>query len=111
MTSLILQRLALARGDLAEDVLHHHHRAVHQDAKVHRADGEQVGRDVAQVEADEGEQQRQRNGGGDNQPGANVVKEEDQHDHDEHHAAQQIALDRLRGQRDQVGPVVERYGS
>ena len=102
-----LERLAVARGDLAEDVLHHHHRAVHQDAKVHRADGKQVGRDVVQVEADEGEQQRQRNGGGDNQAGANVVEEEDQHDHDEDHAAEQISLDGLRGQRNQVAPVVE----
>ena len=33
-----LEWLAVARGDPAVDVLHHHYRAVHQDAKVHRAD-------------------------------------------------------------------------
>ena len=62
-----VERRSLARGDLAEDVLHHHHRAIHQDAEIHRADGEQVGRGVLQIEADEREQQRQRDGGGDDQ--------------------------------------------
>ena len=94
-------------GDLAEDVLHHEHRAIHQDAEIDRADGEQVGRGVLQVETDEGEQQRQRNGDGDDQPGAKVVEEEDQDDDDQQHAAQQVALDHLRRQRDQVAAVVE----
>ena len=94
-------------GDLAEDILHHEDRAIHQDAEIDRADGEQIGRGVLQVEADEGEQQRQRNGDGDDQAGAEVVEEEDQDHDDQQHAAQQVVLHDLRGQRDQVAAVVE----
>jgi hypothetical protein len=73
-----VERRSLAQRDLAEDVFHHHHRAIHQDAEIDRADGQQVGRGVLQVETDEREQQRQRNGGGDDQAGAKIVEEEDQ---------------------------------
>ena len=60
-----------------------------------------------QVEADEGEQQRQRNGDRDDQPGPHVVQEEDQDHDDQQHAAQQVALDRQRRLVDEVGAVVE----
>ena len=92
MTSTTLNGRARAQRQLAEDVLHHHHRAVHQDAEVDRADRQQVGGRALQVEADEREQQRQRNGGRDDQAGAQVVQEEDQHHDHEHHAAQQVSL-------------------
>ena len=70
-------------------------RAVHENAEIDRADGQQVGRGVLEVQADEREQQRQRNGHGDDQAGAEVVEEEDQHDDHQHHAAQEVVLDRL----------------
>ena len=108
MISLTLSGVPWRSGDLAEDVFHHHHRAVDQDAEIHRADGEQIGRGVLQIEADEREQQRQRNGGGDDQSRAKIVEEEDQHHDDQQHAAQQVALDDLRGQIDQIAAVVER---
>ena len=46
---------SVAPRELAVDVLHHHDRAVHEDAEVDGADGEQVGRDVPEIEADERE--------------------------------------------------------
>ena len=45
--------LDLPRGDFAEDVLHHDNRAIDDDSEVDGADGEQVCRDVAPVQADE----------------------------------------------------------
>ena len=104
---LDVERSSLARGDLAENVLHHDHRAIHQDSEIHRADGQQVGRGVLQIETDEREQQRQRNGGGDDQAGAKIVEEEYQHHDHQQHAAQQIAFHDLRRQFDQVAAVVE----
>ena len=56
----------------------------------------QVGGGALQIEADKGEEQRQGYGDGDDQPGADVVKEEDQDHHHQEHAAQQIAFHRAR---------------
>ena len=97
----------MARRDLAEDVLHHDHRAIDQDAEIHRADGQQIGRGVLQIETDEREQQRQRDGGGDDQSGAKIVKEKYEDHDDQQHAAQQVSLHDLRRQRDQIAAVVE----
>ncbi|OIQ67486.1 hypothetical protein GALL_509340 [mine drainage metagenome] len=104
-----LERSALARRHLAEDVFHHHHRAVDQDPEIHRADGQQVGRGMLEIEADEGEQQRQRDGGGDDQARAEIVEEEHQDHGHQQHAAQQVVLDGLGRQRDQIAAVVERH--
>jgi hypothetical protein len=90
MISRTLSGCAFARGDLAENILHHHHRAVHQDAEIHRADGKQVGRGVLEIEADEREQQRQRNGDRDNQSRAKIVEEKDEDHDDQQHAAQRF---------------------
>ncbi len=35
----------VARGEFAEDILHHDHRAIHDDAEIDGADGEQIGRE------------------------------------------------------------------
>ena len=103
-----VERLRRGAGHLAEDVLDHHHGAVHQDAEVDRADRQQVGGNVLQVQADEGEEQRQRNRHGHDQPGAQVVEEEDQDHDDQQHAAQQVVLDGAGGERHEVAAIVER---
>jgi len=51
-------RLALARAQLAEDVLDHHERAVNENAEVDGPDGKQVRRNAFGVQKDEREQQR-----------------------------------------------------
>ena len=62
---------------LAENILDHDDRAIHQNAEVHCANGKEIGGDIFQVQADKGEQHRQRDGGGDDQAGANIVEEEE----------------------------------
>ena len=99
---------SVAQRELAVDVLDHDDGAVDQDAEIDRADREQVGRDVLQVEADEREEQRERDRHGDDESRADVVEEEDQDDDDEHDPAQQVVLDGAGRQRDQVAAVVER---
>ncbi len=91
------------------DILHHHHRGIDQDAEIDRPDRQQIGRGVLQIETDEREQQRQRDGRRDDQPGAEIVEEEHQYHDDQQHAAQQIARHRVHRHVDQVAAVVERH--
>ena len=93
---------------MAEYIFHHDHGAVDEDAKVHGANGKQIGRGVLEIKADKREQEGERNGGGDDQPGAKIVKEEDQYHDNQQHAAQKVALDDLGGQRDQVTTIIKR---
>ena len=65
-----------ARDSLRNDVLDHDHRAVDDDAEVHRAERQQVRGDAAQREADERREQRERNHDRDDQRGAQVAEEE-----------------------------------
>ena len=81
---------------------------VDQYPEVDGADRQQICRGVLQIEADEREQQRQRNGCGDDKTRPDVVEEEDQHNDHEQHAAEQIALDCFGGQIDEITAVVER---
>ncbi len=90
-----------------EDVLDHDHGRVDEDAEVDGADRQQVGGDMLQVETDEGEHQRQRDGRGDDQSGAEIVEEEDEDDDDEEHASEQVFLDGPGREGDEVAPVVE----
>ena len=45
---------------VAQDVLNHHHRAIHHHAEIERAQREQVCGNMAQIEQDRGEQQSER---------------------------------------------------
>ncbi len=96
-------------GDFAEDVLHHHHGAVHDDSEIDGSDGEQVRRDVAPVEADERKEQRERDGGRDNQRGAHAEQKKSQDDEHQQHSAQQVAFNRLGGFGDQKMAIVKRH--
>ena len=52
-------RPRLALGKAAVDILDHDHRGIDEDAEIDRADRQQVRRRILEVEAGEGEQQRQ----------------------------------------------------
>ena len=93
---------------LAKNVLDHHDGAVHDDPEINGADREQIGRNVTPIEADERKQQRKRNRHRDDERGADAEEEQAEHDEDEQHAAQQIALDGLRGFLNQLSAVVVR---
>ena len=64
-----------AAAEVADDVFHHDHRAIHDHAEIERAKRKQIRRDVAEIEQDGGEQQGERNGDGDDQRAANVPQE------------------------------------
>ena len=94
-------------GEMADDVLDHDHRAIDHHAEVQSAQRKQVGGNVAEVEADGGEQQREGNGEGDDDGAAHVAEEEKENDGDEDHALGQVVLDGFDGVLDQIGAVEE----
>ena len=62
---------------VAKNVFDHHDRAVDDHAEVKRAEREQVRGNVTKVEQDGREQQRERNGDGDDQRAADVAQEQE----------------------------------
>ncbi len=80
--------LATVRRQLAEDVLHHHHRAIHNNSEINGPDREQVRRDVSPVQADEREHQSEWDGYRYNQRGADAEKQQAQNHQHQQHAAQ-----------------------
>ena len=62
--------------EMADDVFDHDHGAIDHHAEVQRAQRKQVGGNVAEVEADGGEQQRKGNGERDDDGAAHIAEEE-----------------------------------
>jgi hypothetical protein len=62
-------------GEMADDVFDHDHRAIDHHAEVQRAERKQVGGNVAQVEADGGEHQREGNGERNDDGAAHIAQE------------------------------------
>ena len=90
----------------AEDVLDNDHRAVDDDAEIHRAEREQVGRNAFDRQADERRQQRQRDHDGDDGRRSHASQEEEQHQADQQRAFGKILEHRLQRAVDQPGAVV-----
>ena len=57
MTSLQLVALSLPQREFTVDVLHHHDRAIDDDAEIDGADGKQVGGAIVRMQNNEGKQQ------------------------------------------------------
>ena len=93
---------------MADDVLYHHDRAVHDHAEVERSQRQQVGRNMTEVETDRSEQQRKRNGERNDQCSANIAEEEKEDDHHQDDALGQVVQHRVRGVVQQVAAVEER---
>ena len=90
------------------DVLDHHHGAFHDHAEVERAQRQQIRRNVPQVEADGGEQQRERNGQRDDQRAADIAQEDEQDHRNQDDAFGQVVHHRAGGQMQEVAAVEER---
>ena len=93
---------------MTDDVLHHDHRAVHDHAEIERAQRQQVGRDMTEIEANGGKKQRERDGERNDQSAANIPQEEKENDHHQDDALGQIVQNRVRGVVQQVAAIEER---
>ena len=93
---------------MAHDVLDHHHRAIHHHAEIQRAQRQQIGRNLPEIEADRSEQQRKRNGQRHDQGAAHVAQEQEQDDGHKDDALGQVVQHRMRRVMDQVAAIQER---
>ena len=95
-------------SQVAEDVLHHDYRRIHDDAEVNRTDGEQIGRIAAQHHNDHAEEERHRNGRRDNEGTAQVPKEKVLNAEEEQDTKHQVMQHRVGGHVNQIAAVIER---
>ena len=97
-----------SRGaQMADDVLDHHHRAVHHHAEIQRAQRKQIGGNLLQVEANRGEQERKRNRQRDDERAAHVAEKQEENDDHQDDALGQVVQDRVGGEVHQVAAVDE----
>ncbi len=97
-----------AMAHVADDVLHHDHRAVHNHPEIQRAKGEQVCGNALQLETGRGEQQRKRDRQCDDQCSANISKKQKENDHDQNDAFRKVVQHGMRGVVDQVAAINKR---
>src|SRR3984957_10023294 len=90
---------------MSNDVFHHHHCAVHHHAEVKSTQGEQIRRDVAQIQPDRGKEQRERNGESDDESGTNIQKEQEKNDADQNHALCQVMHYRVQGEMQEIAAI------
>src|SRR6266852_5388470 len=98
------------RGGLrqpAEDRFHHNHGGVHDQPEIDRADREQIGGFPAQYQNDNGEKQRERDGGADDERAAQIAKENPLQQHDQKNAGDHVVQHGRGGDVDQVLAVVD----
>src|ERR1700682_4493193 len=93
----------------AEDRFHHDHGGVHDEPEIDRADRQQIGGFAAQNQDDDGEEQRERYGGADDQRAAEVAQEHPLQQHDQQNAHYHIVQHGCGGDVDQVLAVVDPF--
>ena len=103
-----LDRIALEIV-VPDDILDHHHGAVDDHSKIKRAQGQQVRRNLVQIQANRRKQQRKRDRQRYDERPANVSEEEEQDDRNQQHACGQVMQNRVGGEVHQIAPVQERH--
>ena len=93
---------------MAHHILDHHDRAIDDHAEVQRAQGKQIGRNVAEVETDCGKQKRKGNGERDDDRAAHIPQEQKENDGNKDDSRGQIVLDSFHCEGDQIGTIEER---
>ena len=95
-------------GQMTEDVLHHDHGGIDDDAEVDRADRQQVGGFAAQHRDHHGEEQRHRNGGRYDDRAAQIAEEYPLDGEDQRNPEQHVVQHGFNRNRHQIAAVVER---
>ena len=99
-------RFVLVR-EMADDVFDHDHGTVDDHAEVQRAERKQVGGNVAQIEADGREQQREGNGERNDDRAAHIAEEEEKDDCNENDSFGQVVQHGMRGEMHQFAAIEE----
>ncbi len=93
---------------MSNDVFDDHYRAVDHHAEIQRAQGEKIGGNFVEIEANGGKQQRKGNGERNNDGAANIAEKEEKNYGNQQHAFGQVVKHGMRGQVHQVAAVQER---
>ena len=93
---------------MADDVFDHYHGAFHDHAEIQRAERQQVGGNVLQVQTNGGEQQGKRNRSGNDEGAADVAQEKKQNDRDQDHSFGQVVQHGVGGEVNQIAAIDER---
>src|ERR1700709_85579 len=96
-------------GDLAEDIFHHDHAPVDDNAEIDGADRQQVGGLSPHYRDHHSQEQRHRYGRRDDQRAAQIAEKHPLDQEDQRDAEQQIVQHRLHRDRDEVAAIVERH--
>ena len=100
--------LAFRVAEPAHEVLHHHHRGIHDQSEVQRAQAHEVGGVPESLHQHEGEQEGQRNHRRDDQRRAQVAEKHEQDEGDEQSAFDEVPEDGVRRSIHHLALVVER---
>src|SRR5208283_3470796 len=90
---------------MAYDVFHHDHRAIHDHPEIECAQRKQVCRNVPQIQADGGKQQREGNCQRNDNCATNIAQQNEKDNDYEDHAFGEVEEDGVRGVIHQVVPV------
>ena len=94
-------------AEMANDVFDHDDGAFDDHAEVQRAEREEVGGDVAEVETDGGEEQGEGNGDSDDESAAQVAEEEEEDERDEEDADGEVVKNGFGGEAEEVAAIEE----
>src|SRR3984885_8232833 len=105
---MLKQRLpAFSRGlKIPVDIFHHDHGGIDNDAEIDRAERQQVGVFALQHQNDDGEKQRERNVGADDDGAAQIAEKHPLNDENQQAAEDQVVQHRVRGDPDQEASIV-----
>src|SRR5271165_7391900 len=90
---------------MSHDVLNHDHGAIDDHAEVESTQRKQVCRDMPEIQADGGKQQRKGNGQRNDNCSANIAQQNEKDDDDQDHSFGKIVEDSVCGVIHQVVPV------
>ena len=93
--------------EVADDIFHHHHGAVHDHAEVQRAEREQIGWNMLQVETNRSEQQREGDGKRNDESAAHVSQEEKENNNHQDDPFGQVVQHGMGGEVQQVAAIDE----
>ena len=91
----------------SQEILHHHHGTVDDEAEVDRAQTHQVGTGLGSGHAGEQQEERKGNRQRDEQRGPPMPQQHQQDDHDDQRTLEEVRLDGADGRADEIGAVIE----
>src|SRR5580698_716537 len=78
---------------MADDVFDHHHRAVNDHAEIQSAQGKEIRRNVPQVQANGGKEQRKRYGQRDDDRRTRIAEEQEKNNYNQNHSLGEVVHD------------------